>query len=98
MKSARRLEALQLQGVVDHGGQLGVEQVLAFLVAQPGVDHLGAQDVKDSLVAQRFFIRFQTGTGMIYIVDNERERDRKIYIILCAKQTSVETRFQKASI
>lgn len=69
MKSSHRLEALQFQGVVDHGGQLGVEQVLPLLVAQPGVDHLVAKDVKDMLVAQRLVIRLQTGTGMIYGLD-----------------------------
>lgn len=42
MKSARRLEAFQFEGVVDHSGQLGVEQVLALLVVEPGVDQLVA--------------------------------------------------------
>lgn len=64
MKSSQRLEALQLQGVVDHGGQLSVEQVLAFIVAEPGVDHLIAKDVKDSLIAQRLVIGLQAGTAM----------------------------------
>ena len=62
VEPSQRFEALELEGVVDHGGQLGVEQVLAFVVAEPGVDHLIAEDVKDFLVTQSFLVRLQTGT------------------------------------
>lgn len=63
VEPSQRFEALELQGVVDHGGQLGVEQVLALVVAEPGVDHLIAENVKDFLVTQSFLVRLQTGTG-----------------------------------
>ncbi len=75
VEPSQRFEALELEGVVDHGGQLGVEQVLALVVAEPGVDHLIAEDVKDFLVPHCFLVRLQTGTGK-----KKKKKKKKIFV------------------